>query len=189
MADTRPQKRVEVSVRGIVPLLQNKYVIDKGDKPGKKKVIYDPREEAEKRLIFDGDKDLAQPASHFEGSMIRAAVDYKMSGRKTYKDAFKAGVAVEPEFIKHKITDWEIDERTAVIQRNRIMKWRPKFPEWELDFVIVVRNDDIAPLTVLEVLRTAGLYHGVGDYRPKFGLFDVTRFVVDGKDLLKAAVA
>lgn len=170
-------------------MLQNKYVSGKDGKSGKKQVVYDPREEAEKKLILDADGDLAQPGSHFEGSMIRAAVNYKMKGKKTYKDAFKAGIVVEPLLVKHKITTWEIDERTAVIQRNRIMRWRPKLPEWELDFTIVIRDENIEPLTLLAILQEAGLYHGVGDYRPKFGLFDVTKFVVDGKDLLKAKVA
>jgi len=113
--------------------------------------------------------------------MVKEAVNHKLAGKKTYKDAFKAGVFVRPDLIPHKNQAWTIDKRTAVIGTSRIWRCRPQFDDWELDFTIEIRDERIQPALVKEVLTLAGLYVGIGDYRPRFGLFEVTRFDVQGE--------
>jgi hypothetical protein len=44
--------------------------------------------------------------------------------------------------------------------------------------VILVNDDRIQPLVVKQILENAGKYHGIGDYRPRFGLFAVNVFEI-----------
>jgi hypothetical protein len=56
------------------------------------------------------------------------------------------------------------------------LRCRPRFDDWELDFTILVHDERIDPLKVEQVLENAGKYHGIGDYRPRYGLFEITSF-------------
>ncbi|GAI19389.1 unnamed protein product, partial [marine sediment metagenome] len=63
-----------------------------------------------------------------------------------------------------------------VIQRARIMRARPRFDKWELDFTIDFDDEIIGKDKVNEILTYAGQRIGIGDYRPLFGRFIVTKF-------------
>lgn len=176
--------RVKVEVKGISPLLQNRFPIEdfmEGNRTTQKgkgadKRIYDPQEESLKRLYKTSEGEIYQPAEHFEKSMEKAAVNFKMKGRKTFKDAIQAGVIVTPFAIIHKIQKWEIDLRRVVIQGKAILRARPMFPEWELSFNLECIDDRIRPEEIKDILDYAGKFVGVGDFRPKFGRFMVTKF-------------
>jgi len=152
----------------------------------KRKKIYVPKEECEKKLYKNKEGKIIQPSIHIEGALIHAAADgdFKKKGRKTYKDFFKSSVIVEPQEIFFKVPEdpenYEIDERPVVIQRNRVLAWRPKWSDWEFDFQIKVLQDEmIDDSTVKDILEYAGMYIGIGSFRPKFGRFEVTRFEVE----------
>lgn len=176
MTDTR----IGITVKGSRPLLQNRFSGgDEEEQSGSKKTkkVYDDNEECLKRLYLDKEV-VCQPALHFEATMIKSAVDFKFEGRKTYKEPFKAGVFVDPLFIPHKFPEWVVDKQAVRIGMARILRCRPRFDEWELDFSILIRDDRIEPLIVKEVLESAGKYYGVGDQRPRYGQFDVVKFEV-----------
>ena len=176
---------VDVTVKGTRPLLQNDSFGEDGGS-SKKGQIYDPEEESGKRLIKDEKGKICQKATHFEGCLIKSAAEFKFKGHKTYKELFKAGVFVEPLLIKHKIPKYEIDTQQVKIGTARIIRHRPRLDNWELDFTLKILDDRIDALIAEEVLENAGKYVGVGDYRPKFGLFEVTKFVKrNGKKKLK----
>lgn len=164
-----------VKVKGIRPLLQNLMAEEEAGNV-RKGQVYDDMEEATKRLVTDNEGNLCQPSSHFESAMIKSGVDFKFKGHKTYKELIKAGVVIQPDLIPHKITHWEIDKRTVKIGQARIRRCRPKFPEWELEFELHNTDDRVSGATLKDVLENAGHYYGVGDYRPKFGLFEVLEF-------------
>ncbi len=170
----RKVQKYKVEIVGIRPLLQNdSFGTETNAKKGQ---VYDPQEEAEKRLILDKDDNICQKASHIEGAMTKSATDFKVSGRKTYKDLFKSAVTVEPVMILHLIPDWVIDSQSVKVQQARIMRCRPRFDEWRLRFQIVVSDERIQPLILKQILENAGLYIGIGDYRPKYGLFEIEEF-------------
>jgi hypothetical protein len=62
------------------------------------------------------------------------------------------------------------------VQRNRVMRTRPRFPEWSLRFTLQVITDVINSENVKMALETAGLYIGIGDYRPRYGRFRIRRW-------------
>jgi len=172
-------KTIGVEITGIAPLLQNRFPMETmGTNMSKAtKKVYDPEVEAKKCLYIKDDK-IFQPAEHIFQSMIRAAVDFKFSGKKTFKDIITSCIAVEPEEIPM-ISDkpYEIDTRPVVIQRARVLKWRPKFNQWKLKFRLLILDEtNISPANLKEILEKAGATKGIGDYRPRFGRFMVTEF-------------
>ena len=100
------------------------------------------------------------------------------SNKKTYKDVIKGGVFVTPDEILHKNQKWTIDRRSAVnpSTRGRVMVNRPVFPNWTLDFDLNVIDDRAEIPVIKEILEYAGLYVGIGTFRPKFGRFEVKKF-------------
>ncbi len=102
---------------------------------------------------------------------------FKGKGRGSLKATVLSSVFVDPEKIPlNKKTYDEIDVRPVVIQRNRVVKGRPKFNKWELSFTISYDEKRIKKERIAEILDEAGAAKGIGDYRPKFGRFKVVEF-------------
>lgn len=72
---------------------------------------------------------------------------------------------------------WNMPEyRLAVgvrVQTSRIMRTRPKFTEWGIDATIVYDEGIFNRNKVLDIIKTSGDIVGVGDWRPKYGRFEV----------------
>ncbi len=170
--------QVSVKIEGISPLLQHRYEMEKAEKKSKKKVgSVDYSEEIEQAIYRDEKGEIYQPASHIEGTLMKAAVNFQITGKgkKTYKDLTKM-VIVEPFAIPHLHKDFKIDKRPVVIGRARIIRCRPRFDKWSLSFTMLVTEDQL-PIEVLEeILEYAGRYIGIGDYRPRFGRFRIVEF-------------
>lgn len=173
------EETINVSIRGTSPLLMNKFVGDEDDKLKKTKRVYDKNEETENSIYRDESGAVCQPSLHLEAAMTKAAVDFLMKGKKTYKDAVKSGIFVEPEMIPHKISDYETFAVPVVINRSRVVKARARLNEWELDFRVINRDERLTPDIIKEILETAGKFVGIGDWRPRFGKFEITKFEVE----------
>ena len=66
------------------------------------------------------------------------------------------------------------DSRPATVNRNKVMRTRPRFNSWSLKFDLEYSPDIIeSSETITEVLKTAGAYIGLGDYRPRYGRFEI----------------
>lgn len=65
------------------------------------------------------------------------------------------------------------DVRSVVVTRQRVMRTRPIFREWALTASVTIFSPGIKPADVLAWMEHAGVYVGLGDYRPKFGRFSV----------------
>ncbi len=89
-----------------------------------------------------------------------------------------SGIVIEPEEIPLITTEpYEIDARGVVIQRARVIRWRPKFNQWKFQFKITILDDEnISVPVVKDILEKAGSTKGIGDYRPRYGRFMVTAF-------------
>jgi len=172
-----------VRIRGIRPLLMNNpEAIELESKRKGKKL--DPKEEAEHRLYKDPNGIICVPARNIKACIRDAAKEYKVpgKGKKTFKDYIKAGIIIEPEFVPI-ITNgvdpekaWKIDKSFVVVQGSRILRARPRFDNWELEFTVKIIDPIIRPENLKEFLETAGKYVGLCDYRPEYGLFEVIKF-------------
>lgn len=149
---------------------------------GKKKLT--PEEEAEYAAYrFEGKNGekggLCQPAEHIYAGMVKASSDFQIQGKgkKTYRDIIKGLMLIAPELISHNQTEYRIDARPARIQRARIMRHRPHLVDWKLAFRMTCLEGDLLPVEVLNaILVKTGQAVGIGDYRPRFGRFVVTKF-------------
>lgn len=186
---------VDVEVTGIAPLLQNQFpvpTLEEMSSGGTKKTgATDYSEEWREKLYANG-HGVFQPAVHFEASMVKAAVAFRVKGqgRKTYKDLFKSSVFVTPDEILHGVdvpedltTDGDeqlyIDMRPVVVQRARVIRMRPTFKSgWKLEFQIEVLDDAIPQSMAQDILAHAGKTVGIGDFRPRMGRFNVTSWQV-----------
>ena len=174
-------KVFEVTIKGTRPLLMNRYPEEGAEGQGEKRTgPHDHSGEAVRALYRFPDGSIYHPAEQLEGALRQAARDFRIPGKRarTYSALVVAQVEIEPRAIPHKIPKWVTDARSVVLRatRGRIMRYRPRFDEWELDFGLIV-NDDQIPTEVLKaILEHAGNHEGIGDYRPKYGRFAVTRF-------------
>jgi|JI9StandDraft_2_1071091.scaffolds.fasta_scaffold13819_6 hypothetical protein len=66
-----------------------------------------------------------------------------------------------------------VDSRSVKVGMSKVTRTRPSFRNWSLvaDFTVdldVLREDDLGM-----IVRNAGLMSGLGDYRPRFGRYEV----------------
>lgn len=68
---------------------------------------------------------------------------------------------------------WEnqeyVDCRSVVVQRSRLMRYRPIFPEWGFTTVIFYDENVIDEKDIIASMKNAGSYIGIGDFRPDRG--------------------
>lgn len=186
---------VDVTIKGDAPLLQHRFPVPdlvSMTKGGTKQTGAKDYTEEWREHLYVSKGQVYQPAVHIEASLVKAAVNFKITGKrgKTYKDLFRAAVFVTPEEILHNVkapkkldTDADkpfyLDMRPVVVQRARIVRIRPAFKTgWELDFQIQVIDDQINETLLQDVLTLSGKSVGIGDFRPKFGRFSVVKFKV-----------
>jgi hypothetical protein len=185
---------VSVTIQGVSPLMQHRYPMPdlaSMTKGGKKSTgAVDYSQEWREYLYANSSGDIIQPASHIEGALTKAAAGFKVTGKrgKSYKDLFAANIFIDPVEIPHgyKVPSeldcdadkpLYLDMRPVVVMRSRVVRIRPTFkPGWSLSFTINVIDDEL-PFEILnDALTLAGKAVGIGDFRPKFGRFMVTRF-------------
>lgn len=168
-----------VRIKGTRPLLMHAPV-GLGDNPSLRRGEHlPPEKEAEMYLYKDSQGNIVVPAINIKACLRDAGRNYKISGRKTtYGAAIKAGIDIEPApYVPLKHNGWEVDIRPVVVQRNRILRARPRFDEWELEFTIVNKDPQVLLKdTMKKVVEDAGRWIGLGDFRPEFGLFEVVEF-------------
>lgn len=103
------------------------------------------------------------------------------SPRKSAMDLYKAALVSLTDLATLGTDTWEyLDQRRVMVQRNGVTRCRPAFhPGWtaELDFQIQL-PEYVQPADLLDVLVNAGRLVGVGDFRPTYGRFMVTKYSV-----------
>lgn len=175
-----------IEVEGTAALLMHSPESLKDQKQGRDSGTPDPEVEARKALYKDGEGNIVVPSRAIEGAMREAAKDFPVSGKggkKSYKEYIMAGILVEPENIPLQTLDgtnpneaWVIDLQPVVVQKSRIMRSRPRFDQWKLQFNLTLLDPLLDPKIVQEILEAAGKYKGLLDYRPRNGRFRVTCF-------------
>lgn len=119
------------------------------------------------------------PAYHFEASFVKGAKENKKG------ELAKIALTIEEAKIKLK-TDAEgldletiyenedfVDLRMVVVNgKNRIVRARPRFERWSCEFNLTLQDDVMSVDQMLTAVSIAGKMKGVGDYRPRYGLYE-----------------
>lgn len=179
-------KKFEVEIEGISPLLQARHPtpteleqITKREASSKKSKKLTDKEQYDMHA-FKVKSKYYQPAEMIEAAMTKAAANFKLEGKKSYKDVIKGGLLIEPVNIIHKIQKFVSDGDWGKNPTTRGAVWivRPRADKWQLVFTINLLQDErVESNTLRQILEYAGLYVGIGAWRPKFGRFKIIKFV------------
>jgi hypothetical protein len=179
---------VEVELTGVCPILFHRWNNESvAAKSAARKGSAEKKTDDIESFLYRNDKgEVCIPGEYVRQSMIHAAKFEQdpRSPRKSMMDLMKAAVvsltdlattgAREPDFL---------DKRRVMIQRSAITRTRPAMREgWKATFHIMVNLPEYVQCDRLHyVLQQAGRLIGLGDFRPSYGRFSVTRFEVLGK--------
>jgi hypothetical protein len=132
--------------------------------------------------VYRNDQDeICIPGEYLRGAIILAA-KYKQdprSPRKSAMDLYKAGIVAITPLASLGVRDWDYeDRRRVVIQRSGVNRVRPAMKAgWQVEMrFLVTLPEYIDPPALHETIILAGRIGGLGDFRPTYGRFQVTRY-------------
>jgi len=174
---------IQVQIKGISPLLVNRFLEKSIDKKSKKRSGAMQTDELKDKLYLHDEKPHI-PSVYFRNAIVEAAKQFKVTGKgkSTFSKLAGSTVDVEPEMIKIIPGDYVPFKIAAVnpMTKGRMMVTRPRFNTWQCAFKVVLNDESLPPEVLNEILNYAGAYVGVGDWRPDkkgtFGKFMITSF-------------
>ncbi len=176
--------RVEISIRGTADLLFHRWNCEEVDAKSKAAKGSSERktDNVENFVYRTINNELAIPGEYLRQSIIMAS-KYRQdprSARKSAMDLYKAGVVSLTELASLGKDRWDYeDRRRVVIQRSGVNRTRPAFRTgWEATFILLVNTPEhIRKDDLLGVITDAGKLVGIGDFRPTYGRFQVTKYI------------
>lgn len=184
---------MDLTIKGSIMLMHNGQLADPAN-PHSKAVSMavkvarqkktDVAHEAVARAEFEGGlylDDKGQPC--IPGEMLEAVI---VEGAKTIKQGnpAKAGIIVEGNYpLQYKGPRdvdglWEAGfykKTSAKIGRMRVMRTRPMFIDWSLSFRIHYNPSTVSKASVRDFVERAGAEKGLGDWRPRYGRFEIVK--------------
>ncbi len=68
-----------------------------------------------------------------------------------------------------------VDIRSVKVGTSKVARCRPIFKDWKLTFTVLYAEDTIQKTDLDLIVQDAGAMIGLGDYRPRFGRFEVVK--------------
>lgn len=176
---------VQVTVEGTSDFLFHRWNCESVDAKSKAaKNSKAKKEDDIESYVWRNEKnELCIPGEYFRQSVIHAA-KFKQdprSPRKSAMDLFKAGVVTLSNLSTLKKVDWDyLDTRRVTVQRAGINRTRPAMKMgWKVDVDFQILTPEyIDSVLFQDVLNMAGRLVGVGDFRPTYGRFMITKYKV-----------
>ncbi len=142
---------------------------------------YDSQEEVEKALYKDKEGKIYFPSKWIKGCIEGAAKGVKKGTVNLRSKVIQAVSVYPPMIYPTKLSDYDIDQQYVRLQsRNLILRSRPKFDEWEIDFEINFDEEIISEGDIMKLLMRVGKFIGIGDGRKLgYGRFTVEKFEVE----------
>ena len=174
---------VDVTITGAADLLFHRWNCEsietksKAAKGSKAKKCDD----IESYVYRNDNGELCLPGEYLRQAVIHAAKFRQdpRSPRKSGMDLFKAGVISLTPLASLGVKEWDYEHKCRVtIQRSGITRTRPALKEgWSATIQLMVAVPEyIRPQDLHDTLNAAGRLVGVGDFRPTYGRFNVTKF-------------
>lgn len=182
-------KQFKVKIKGITPYMQHRMDDQKLEEWEKKRKLIHERSDvseldqtrAEYHCYRNMDGKCYIPSDQIRGALINAgsAVKAKVGGRsKSMKTIVAAMFMITPEQIL--LPDYDAIDKRSAVNRNvkaRIIVIRPKWTDWEAEFILDVGEKSTTIEMVRSILEYAGNYVGIGSFRPTnngmFGRFEL----------------
>lgn len=175
----------EVEILGVADLLLKRWncesIAEKAAAPKNSKAK--KTDDLETYVYRDDSGYICLPGEYLRMSIIGAAKFRQdpRSPRKSAQDLYKAAVVSLTPLASLGVKCWDYeDKRRVVVQRNGITRIRPAFKVgWHIKVVFMVTLPEyVSPQDLNDMVSTAGRLIGVGDFRPTYGRFQVTRFAL-----------
>lgn len=177
--------RAEVTIEGVADLLFHRWndeavaekaAAAKGSKAKKE-------DDVESYVYRLSSGNLALPGEYLRQATIHAAKFRQdpRSPRKSAMDLFKAAIVSLTPLADLGVASWDyLDRRRVVVQRAAVTRTRPAMLlGWRATFVLMCNLPEyVSPQLLNETIAAAGRLIGVGDFRPTYGRYTVTRFEV-----------
>ena len=184
---------VNFKIKGVTPLLMhssqlsdplNKFAKGLKKITGKRKKTEEDfidmaRIEVLGGLYWNKEYGLHIPGENIEACMI-AAAKFKKLGT-TFKRGAQVvelccplvgtGAPNDPEKIAS--DDSFKFVKSVKVGTSRVMRTRPIFESWETSFTVMYDPNQLQQEDIVEMANSAGLMVGLGDWRPRFGKFEV----------------
>lgn len=140
-------------------------------------------DDVESYVYRNDDKELCLPGEYLRQAVIHAAKFRQdpRSPRKSAMDLYKAGVISLSPLASLGVKDWSyLHTCRVVIQRSAVTRSRPAIKAgWQASVQLMVNLPEyIRPNDLHDVVTAAGKLVGVGDFRPTYGRFQITKFDV-----------
>lgn len=125
------------------------------------------------------DEEICVPGEYLRRALVMQAKSEQdpRSPRKSAMALFNAGLIVNTELCGLGTKDWDfLDERRVIINGSAITRTRPGFHEgWGVSCQFQIITPQYISIDLFSrVLADAGVFVGIGDYRPTFGRFRVS---------------
>lgn len=176
-----------ITIRGVADMLFHRWNCEAVEAKGKaaKGSKAKKSDDIESYVYRNDDNELCLPGEYLRQSIINAAKFRQdpRSPRKSAMDLFKAGIVSLTPLASLGVREWDYEHKCRVtVQRNGITRVRPAMKSgWTAEVHLMVNLPEyISPEALNEVIVNAGRLVGVGDSRPTYGRFQVTRFELTG---------
>ena len=173
----------EITICGVADLLFHRWNCEAVEAKSKaaKGSASKKSDNVESYVYRNEDNAICLPGEYLRQAIIMSAKFRQdpRSPRKSAMDLVKAAVVSLTPLATLGMETWEYEHKCRVtVQRNGITRTRPAMKAgWEAEFVLMVTLPEYVPPTMLHSLANdAGRLIGVGDFRPTYGRFNVTRF-------------
>lgn len=131
-------------------------------------------------LYHDAENGIHVPGFNVHAALYQAAKMHKMGPR------VKGGVIVQESTVPLNFDGPKdpdklyadkrfVDIRTVGVSGKRVARCRPIFSDWSLRFTVLFDEGTLQTSDLDRLLEDAGRLIGLGDYRPRFGRFEVVR--------------
>jgi len=174
---------VEVGILGTADILFHAWNCESVEEKGKaaKGSKAKKTDDLESYVYRDENKELSIPGSYLRGAIVNAAKFRQdpRSPRKSAMDLFKAGVVSLTPLASLGLPEWDyVSKMRVTVQRAGITRQRPALRVgWKATFILqVLLPEYISPELLKEVLEDAGRLVGIGDFRPTYGRFTVSKY-------------
>ena len=161
-------KTIKVTIQGTSPLLMHSaqgMVSPTATKNPTRQ--YDHDKEAEKVAYRNKKtKELYVPSRCLKACIINASSWFKF-GKKSAKPIIAGSVFIEPFELGLGTKKYVVDLQPVVVQRQRIIRSRPRLDNWKLSFNLVYNEHLIGDTDLLKhIVEEAGQRVGLLDNRP-----------------------
>jgi len=177
------RSKVTIKVRGTSPLLTHNPAGMRmsSDDPARKKKIPTPEEESEAGCYRDENGKYVLPSIGFRSAILAASKSFKKGRSSAFYGV--SHIEMEAEWVPLKngngkaAGQYVIDTRRAVVQKNGILRSRPKWLQWSAEFTVIYDPALVNEKEIRTYAEEAGQKIGVFDYRPQrggwFGRFEL----------------